>query len=477
MQPTQKTARLISNVIPSNVREKLITMINQAGWYDNNWRHRISIKVAKEKISGSEPLINFPLFFVLAKKQLSENAQKNGNDFLFTAADGKTKLSHDIQSWDPYEGKLVAYIKIPALSPQKDNIFYLYYGNPNCSNQESKSDVWSDYLYRQNFRKDPLAHINRKDNELIDDEGTPLIKKLLLAQKCILENLFGQKWFTTNKRKIQKHPAYKRWNLCNTLLSNNCIFKFPRDEQSLPEFALIFIENLAFIQCSKGNINTFQLGNIANYGGPEVQKRLRSEIFHHKKYLALQTELQFAAWHLSRSHKVEAYEREGADFKIEMDGWNLPIICDCKKIGQETSLSRIRYVIKKANKQIKSHGMDCYGLITVDLTDKILVKENLSDTIPQEIIDFRNEAIKSLKKYNSSITAALLMWQEINILKPPPDSKGNVIMVVLRTISEIILHSNPINSFSREFDLNELKIGNTISFIIRTDNQRINSDK
>src|SRR5882724_588817 len=85
------------------------------GWYDQSWHCRTEIIINHDKVSGSEDLLNFPLYFTAHKKEFGV-AQATGADFLFTAADGVTKLSHEIRFWDPLECRLTAYVKIPRLS-------------------------------------------------------------------------------------------------------------------------------------------------------------------------------------------------------------------------------------------------------------------------------------------------------------------------------------------------------------------------
>lgn len=434
-------------------------------WYDKAWQYRKMITINSKMVSGTAPLLGFPLLFESTDIHLSKHAQNSGDDFLFTSTDGRTKLSHEIQFWDSSNGRVVAYIKIPVLSATKDTIIYLYYGNPDCVNQENPNAVWSNYLYRKNFRGDPLAPLDTKDNEVTDETGTPLISKFLMAQKGILSGLFGLKWFEQHNDRTTRHPAYKRWKLCEALLSRNGRFKFPQDEPLLPELAKVMIENVALVQCTKGELDSFKLGSIANYGDQAVQKRLRSEIKFPSKYFDVLTELQFAAWHISRKHQVKAYEKAGADHEILISGWDLSVISDCKRIARDTSASRIRKVIAKANQQIKQHPSSCYGIVVIDLSEKVPVCENITDCFPPELEVFRNEAVDALKFYYSSISAALLIWNEIHIIGPK--GGGNLIMVVLRTRSKIVHHQKPKKAIPPSFDLNDIKVANHISFNIR----------
>ncbi len=265
-------------------------------WYDKAWKKCQWIKIDSKMVAGNKPLLNFPLLFTNTDADYSKYAQKTGNDFLFTLSDGKTKLDHEIQFWDPSIGRLVAYVKIPVFSPTEDTLIYLYYGNLECDNQSNPDGVWGEYSYRQNFSHDPQYAFDSKENEVTDEMGIPLKLKFFITQKIILEELFGLKWFNSQIIKKSTHPALKRWKLCNKMIEQKGRFQLPYDEPIIPEITQLTIENLAFIECSKGDVSTFSLGSIANYGDVLVQKRLRNELKSPNKYLDIQTELQYAAW-------------------------------------------------------------------------------------------------------------------------------------------------------------------------------------
>ena len=76
-------------------------------------------------------LTNFPMLFPVTDPNLKSAsngggvAQTNGNDILFTAGDGLTKLNHEIESYNPTTGQLVAWVQIPSLSPSADSSVHL----------------------------------------------------------------------------------------------------------------------------------------------------------------------------------------------------------------------------------------------------------------------------------------------------------------------------------------------------------------
>ncbi len=169
--------------------------------------------------------------------------------------------------------------------------------------------------------------------------------------------------------------------------------------------------------------------------------------------------------HICKKHTVKANEFGGADHEIIINNWDLPIISECKRIAFDTSPSRIRTIISKANKQIKRHPTIGYGIVVINMTEKVPVRNEITDRFPPELELFKDEVINSLKFHYSSVSAALLFWNEIQIMWPYENS--NLIMVVLRTRSEIILHQNPKIKIPSTVELKEIKIGNMISYYIR----------
>jgi protocatechuate 3,4-dioxygenase beta subunit len=116
--------------------------ISPIGWFGDNWTRRKQISVQASMVSGVTDLQNFPLLVSLDDADLAAAALANGDDLLFTAANGTTKLAHEIESYAA--GILVAWVKLPILSAAEDTSIYLYYGNSGASNQENAAAVWSE---------------------------------------------------------------------------------------------------------------------------------------------------------------------------------------------------------------------------------------------------------------------------------------------------------------------------------------------
>jgi hypothetical protein len=121
----------------------------QSSWYNASWAGRKQIVLDHTKVSGSANLTGFPV--LISSTDPDFRSQSNGGwvgtatggDILFTAADGVTKLAHEIESYDPVAGQLVAWVNVPTLSPSADTVLFLYLGNPGAADQQNAAGVWS----------------------------------------------------------------------------------------------------------------------------------------------------------------------------------------------------------------------------------------------------------------------------------------------------------------------------------------------
>jgi len=94
-------------------------------------------------------------------------AQSNGDDILFTAGDGTTKLSHEIESWNDFTGNLAAWVKVPSLSSVTDTRIYIYYANAAASNQEDVIGTWDS-----NYKIITHLHDSVVDSTVNNNDGT-----------------------------------------------------------------------------------------------------------------------------------------------------------------------------------------------------------------------------------------------------------------------------------------------------------------
>ena len=129
-------------------------------WYDASWQYSQKFTINYGKID--EILTNFPLLVKLdsSNSDVFDKAQSDGDDILFTASDGTTKLDHEIEKYVDTEGneELVAHVRIPTVSVTQDTVFYMYYGNGGASNQANPTGVWdANYKAVWHLCEDPTG--------------------------------------------------------------------------------------------------------------------------------------------------------------------------------------------------------------------------------------------------------------------------------------------------------------------------------
>lgn len=124
------------------------------GYYDPAWTVRKKIVFDADRVS-SGPHTNFPALITFsADSSLNDNAQADGDDILFTDANGTTLLDFEIESYST--GTLVAWVLVPTLSSTIDTTIYMYYGNAAAaSSLESAANTWDEYIGVWHMDEDP----------------------------------------------------------------------------------------------------------------------------------------------------------------------------------------------------------------------------------------------------------------------------------------------------------------------------------
>ena len=120
-------------------------VINSNSWYSTGgtWNSRKMLTINHGQVAGN--LTNFPVLISVTDSDLAAGAQASGNDILFTAADGLTKLNHDLPVYVSATGQMVAWVNVPSLSSTADTVIYLYYGNGSAGAQANVPGTWPGY--------------------------------------------------------------------------------------------------------------------------------------------------------------------------------------------------------------------------------------------------------------------------------------------------------------------------------------------
>ncbi len=114
-------------------------------WFNPNWGFRQMITINSSQVPGD--LTNFPVLVSVTDPTLGQMPNGNvgnadGSDILFTLFDGFTQLNHEIESYNPATGQLIAWVQVQNVSSAADTILYMYYGNAGASDQQNVNATW-----------------------------------------------------------------------------------------------------------------------------------------------------------------------------------------------------------------------------------------------------------------------------------------------------------------------------------------------
>jgi hypothetical protein len=82
------------------------------------------------------------------------------------------RLFHEIEQFDGSSGALVAWVNMTNLASDQDTTFYLYYGNPDCCDQQAPEMVW-DSNYQAVWHMSEYGTGLRNDSTSHYHHGTP----------------------------------------------------------------------------------------------------------------------------------------------------------------------------------------------------------------------------------------------------------------------------------------------------------------
>jgi hypothetical protein len=96
----------------------------------------------------------------LTNSDFIQTNNSDGTDIVFTASDGITQLSHEIEKFDSLTGEIIAWVKFPTLPSTSTTDIYIYYKGNSIS--VDPSDVWdSNY--------NAVLHLNQTATGDVDE--------------------------------------------------------------------------------------------------------------------------------------------------------------------------------------------------------------------------------------------------------------------------------------------------------------------
>ncbi len=122
-----------------------------ANWRDPAWASRYPLAVQRSRVTGTPGTM--AVLVAITSGELIR-ARADGEDLVFTAADGTSALPYEIEQFDRTTGRLVAWVSLSTISSAADTPFYLYFEYPDAPGP-TLMDVWPDYLGVWHLREDP----------------------------------------------------------------------------------------------------------------------------------------------------------------------------------------------------------------------------------------------------------------------------------------------------------------------------------
>ena len=152
---------------PQNIRSE--------GWFNIEWQHRKKWTIDHTKVSGSGNLSGFPVLINVTDADF-QAALTNGDDFVLTRANGKTKIPHEIEKWDDATGELILWFKSDVFATQ-DTEGFIYYNNSSAANQQDPTNVWnSNYKVVCHMNQIPPASILDSTSNAVNGTTTGLTR-------------------------------------------------------------------------------------------------------------------------------------------------------------------------------------------------------------------------------------------------------------------------------------------------------------
>lgn len=260
----------------------------------------------------------------------------------------------------------------------------------------------------------------------------------------VYEDLLGLEWLTS--RAAKAHPAYARWHSLREYVRR---FAAPDLEQmdGLVQLAESLLDGVYFVRAIGGDLLSLNVGSLGNYGDEAVRTRLRTALFEPKNYRAAMVELSRAGHHNRYGHRVDATEDPGrADLTVAVPGFDLPLIMECKHVDADTSASRFPKLVNHANKQIKAHARDGYGVAVLDITPRarhLMYQEHPGRSrhygLPVDVLDAERATAAAMQTDNSAVSGVVFVWNEIQFV----DERSRL-RIAIRRRARFLAHSAPV---------------------------------
>lgn len=133
----------------------LLAPASASAWWQDDWQYRkqVSVDTTPQGAAINDSLGRLPLLVRLHTGNFTfDGVNENGSDIRFVAADDKTVLRHQVESFDPLMGMALIWVDVPRVEGGQRQDIWMYYGNakaPESGNGQSVFDP--DYTLVYHF--------------------------------------------------------------------------------------------------------------------------------------------------------------------------------------------------------------------------------------------------------------------------------------------------------------------------------------
>jgi biopolymer transport protein ExbB len=133
-------------------------------WWNKDWTQRQKITLDASDISG--PAGESTVLVRLSEGRFQfASAREDGGDIRFIAADGKTVLPHQVETYDGLLNEAFVWVRLPDVKAGAKDSFYLYYGNPAAPAPGKAGDAYpKDLAAVYHFAKSGSAPADATSN-------------------------------------------------------------------------------------------------------------------------------------------------------------------------------------------------------------------------------------------------------------------------------------------------------------------------
>ena len=134
------------------------------GWYAaDDWSFTRTVTIPAGRVARD--LTDVPVLVAFTDAAMAGQVQADGDDLRFTAADGVTPLAHDVESWDPGTGALVAWVRVPTVSAATATTVRLFWGAANAPDQRDTAGTWAGaHVGVWHLAEDPTGDLPHADD-------------------------------------------------------------------------------------------------------------------------------------------------------------------------------------------------------------------------------------------------------------------------------------------------------------------------